>query len=88
LSCGDRTRAGSTKIALLSVYSANARCFTGSVALAFTIMLVALSRTIRFGIPPKKRHAASRPSITSRAVWDKHGQTNMWRLALSTTMST
>jgi hypothetical protein len=68
LSWGRRTRAGSTRKPRAWAYSTNAWLSRGSVGLALSTTLPMLSGITVVNTPPKNRHAASKPAITSPVV--------------------
>ncbi len=88
LSRGRATRAGSTKMPRAWTYSPKTSLSRGQVGSAPTIIVVGLSGTSVLGIAPKKRQAASSPSMMAAVVCEKVGHTNMYRLNDKVTIST
>ena len=68
LSCGRRTRAGSTRNPLAWAYSTNAWFNRGSSGSASSTTADRLSGITVAKTPPKNAHAASNPSITACVV--------------------
>ncbi len=79
LSCGRRTRAGSTTKPRAWAYSTKAWLSRGSRAPAPSTMALRLSGITVANTPVKNRHAASKPSITASVVWAKVSHTKQWR---------
>ncbi len=68
LSCGERTRAGSILNPRAWAYSTNAWFNLGANGSAVSTTADKLSGITVANTPPKNRHAASNPSITSLVV--------------------
>ncbi len=79
LSLGERTRAGSITKPLDWAYSKKASLKRGSTSSASVTMALRLSGMTTPNTPPKKAHAASKPSITATVVWRWLSHTKQWR---------